>query len=328
MKLRGIEFGNPFVGAGTLNFFGEGWPFHRLLKILFPNSFNFTGATFVAKTMAMEERMPKRGEEGQGKGNLVLDPATLQPVSWFPDCIYVRFLAGEVLNAVGLTGPGAKALYERETWQKMLESFMLSLAIVGKDKMERDREIRGFTEISLSYLPDFKVPVALQYNISCPNAGCATDTAKEAIGYLKILRNLGIPQGVKVNNLVSVRELKNIEDSGYCDFFVIPNTLLFGQRPDQINWEKKFGKISPLAKYGGGGYSGKENFELATEKVEEARAAGIILSIILEGVIDKDDIWRAWNVGADAVGFARAAIVRPWRIQELIKETHRIFLED
>ena len=50
MKLRGIEFGSVIGASGIQGFFGEGYPYHRYPKLLFPRSFKFDGMTFTAKT--------------------------------------------------------------------------------------------------------------------------------------------------------------------------------------------------------------------------------------------------------------------------------------
>lgn len=63
MNLRGINF-FIFVASGALNFFGEGWRFHKLYKRIFPKGFDFSGATFVSKTTTLNER----------KGNMELAP--------------------------------------------------------------------------------------------------------------------------------------------------------------------------------------------------------------------------------------------------------------
>ena len=43
--LKGIDFGCVFA-AGTLNFFGNGWPYHKIYCALF-DGFDFTGATLI-----------------------------------------------------------------------------------------------------------------------------------------------------------------------------------------------------------------------------------------------------------------------------------------
>ena len=136
MKLRGIDFGNVFSASGTLNNFGEGWePFHSLKKKL--SGFDFTGSTFISKTTTIDSRM---GEKEKEQGNLELNPQTLQPVKLFPDCIKVNWRKGEVLNAVGLSGPGFETLLRTGRWQEIKQpasnvlntSFFINIVLIIK----------------------------------------------------------------------------------------------------------------------------------------------------------------------------------------------------
>lgn len=325
MKLRGIDFGCAFVASGTLNFFGEGWPYHRYYKV-FPG-FDFSGATLIAKTTTLDPRMPKQEEKGKGKGNLVLDQITLQPVEFMPDCIKVRFWAGEALNAVGLTGPGAEVLFEMGIWQKITKPFLLSFMAIGANKELRLQETVDFVKLFHKHLPNFRSKVGLEINVSCPNTEhCSLTLAEEAIDQLKAADILGIPQGVKINVLASIDSMKWVADSGYCDFIDIPNTLAFGQLSENVNWQKKFGNSgSPLAKYGGGGYSGRENFELAVEWVRKFRRENSDIGIILGGVFCEEDVLVAKQVKANAISFARLSMTRPWRVQSVIRKSNQVF---
>src|SRR6056297_590629 len=97
MKLRGVNFGNVFAASGSLNFFGEGYWFHRFLKILFPGMFDFSGATFIAKTTPYD----------LNPGNMPLNEE-LQPQERKPKCIWVAPVKKIALNSVGLSSPGAE----------------------------------------------------------------------------------------------------------------------------------------------------------------------------------------------------------------------------
>ncbi len=67
MKIGGVEFHNIFLPSGTLNFEKQGWPHHKLYKLI--PGFGYKNATFVAKTTTLLER----------PGNIELDPETLMP---------------------------------------------------------------------------------------------------------------------------------------------------------------------------------------------------------------------------------------------------------
>ena len=318
------KFGPVFVGAGALNFFGQGWPIHQFYKSF--RGFDFTGSTFISKTVTFPSRMIKPGEEGKGRGNLVLNPVTLQPEEIKPDCIKTYFLSGDILNAIGLSGPGAKILFEMEEWQKITQPFGISFEATGGSKWQRLYEAKRFTEIFKKHLPSFRAPVFLEVNTSCPSLeNCSVSLIEESAEHLEITSLLGIPQGIKINALTPHKSVKYVINSGFCNFIDIPNSLPFGSLPEKINWRKKFGKVSPLARYGGGGYSGQINFELAAEWTKKARRKGIDIPIILGGVFSKKDVHIAKKAGANAISFARVTLLRPWRVKGIIEEAYRVF---
>jgi dihydroorotate dehydrogenase len=323
--LRGVDFGPVFTSSGTRNFFGEGYRQHKLYRFI--PGWDIKRPTMITKTFTRYRRMPKETEKGGDQGNMVIDEVTWQPVDLLPDCIKVNFLTGDALNAVGLVNPGIEAGLATNRLQMINKPFVLSFMPLGKDREARLLETREFAAILKEELPYFLAPVALEVNESCPNTkhDPAVFTA-EAVDHLKETSILGIPQGIKINVLTSVEMVERVVDSGLCDFLDLPNTISFGQRPDKISWEYKFGSTtSPLAKYGGGGCSCEENFELAARLVDDIRSAGVVLPIILGGVFSKDDVRLAKTVGADAVAYARASMVRPWRLKGINNEAYRLF---
>lgn len=104
MQLRGIHFRPVCNAAGAQGFFGEGYPHHRWWKRL---GLTFENCGFVAKTTTLLKR----------SGNMPLADDGITPREWKPKCIVVKPLAGVVLNSVGLSGPGAKALLDDGRWQ-------------------------------------------------------------------------------------------------------------------------------------------------------------------------------------------------------------------
>jgi len=189
MKIKGIEFTNCFLASGSLNFFGDGWWYDRVYKIIFPSFKVIDNNTFVAKTTTLNYR----------EGFMPLNKK-FRPKSLWPECIKINFVKGIVFNAVGLSGPGAKALLDTGRWQEIDKPFLISFMAVGNTKEERIREVEEFVKMLSEYLPGFKSKIVLQINISCPNTKHHTaDLAGEALEILQIASVLNIPLDLKVN---------------------------------------------------------------------------------------------------------------------------------
>ena len=315
MKLRGIDFGSVFVASGALNFFGEGWKHHKIFKMLF--GFNFSGATFVSKTTTLDYK----------KGNMKLD-ANLQPCALLPDCVRVYPTKNVVLNSVGLSGPGAQRLFSRGLWQKRTEPFLISFMAIGATKDERVKEAEKFAEIFARELPNFSAKVGLELNISCPNASHDPSAlVGDAIDQLRAFVSLGIPVDLKVNVLTPLDATIQIANSGMCDAITVSNTIPWGQLPEKINWQGIFGSIeSPLKHLGGGGLSGYPLLPIVAEWIFEARKAGVTIPIIGGGgILKKSDADLLRQSGANAIMVGSVAILRPWRVQGIVKRVKQIY---
>lgn len=314
MKLRGINFGSVFVASGALNFFGEGWWYHKTFKIVF--GLNFNGTTFVSKTTTLDYR----------KGNLDLD-ASLQPRFIFPDCVRVYPVKGVVLNSVDLSGLGAEYLFSQGLWQKRTEPFLISFMAVGATKEKRVEEAKKFAVIFARELPSFSTKVGLELNISCPSVSlCLLTLIDEAVDQLQVFANLGIPVVLKINALTPIEVIAKIISLDLCDAITISNTIPWGQLPDKIDWQGIFGSMeSPLKHLGGGGLSGYPLLPIVTNWISEARKGGISIPIIGGGgILKKNDVDLLYRRGADAIAIGSVAILRPWRVRGIIKRAKQI----
>ena len=307
MILRGIDFGYVMNASGARNFFGQGYWFHPKLR---PFGLDYTGSTFVAKTTTLLKR--------DGYTSLVW--TNLQPQELFPQCIKINVMRGAVLNAVGLSGPGACELLRREGWQTRIDPFFISFAAVGATADERLKEWQQFAFLLLTHLSSFHAPIGLEMNFSCPNKGIVEKPfVDEILAALHIMSVLGIPLVPKLNVLVPPAIGLQIAEHQACDAICQSNTIPWDSVPDTIK-RKFFGRLtSPLKKYGGGGLSGPYLFPLVMAWIHEARALGLKKPIVGCGGITS--VLRAdmmIDAGANAIQLGSVSITRPWRVKSII----------
>lgn len=307
MNLRGIDFKTAWNASGAMNFFGEGWPYHRPLRAI---GLRFDGSTFVAKTTTVEPRA----------GNMPLDGT--RPREWKPRCIAVNLPRAAVLNAVGLSGPGLDALLADGRWQARTEPFLLSFMAVEGDPAKRLDKAREFSRILAPALPRFRAPIGLELNFSCPNVGIdpsgliaeARETLSEVAAALP-----GVPLVPKFNAMVPVQAAREIAAHKDCAAVCVSNTIPWGKLPDRIDWKGLFGDASPLAEFGGGGLSGAPIFPIVKGWFAEASRAPFPVPLVAGGGITRpSDARDVIALGASFVEIGSAAMVRPWRVSRII----------
>ena len=309
MQLRGIDFGHVMNASGARNFFGQGYWFHHWLQ---PFGLSFNNATFVAKTTPLDPRkgyMLTKNDDG------------MTPKKLFPDCIVIDHLKQTVLNAVGLTSPGAKALLACGLWQAIKYPFFVSFAAISDSVESRLNEYKAFVALIKPHLRYFKAPIGLEINLVCPNKEhVSMPTVEEVWEALNILSGLGIPLMPKYNLSLSYDEAMVLSRHPYFHALCLSNTILFGQMPHAIDWKGLFGtEISPLKKYGGGGLSATPLFPLVTEWIRQARNWGFRKPIVgCGGIMRWQDGCRMLDVGADAIQIGSVGILRPWRVRGII----------
>jgi dihydroorotate dehydrogenase len=334
MQLRGREFGNAFCAAGARNFFGEGYWFHSLLPLRFlywlvslvlrrPWGLNYEGSTLVAKTTTVDKR----------PGNMDLKPGTVEPAKRFPNCIVVNWWGGYALNKVGLSGPGAWWLLQQGLWQKRQEPFIISfMAVSQTSKEERLEELRRFVMmLVVAFAADegFRSRVALEINLSCPNAGL--DQGKlieEAREMREIFEVLGIPVGFKLSVDTDPRIAAEI--AKLVDFLTVTNTIPFGKMAYAINWKQLFGSdespLKDVGQPGGGGLSGAPLLPLVVSWIREIRKLGVTTPIIGGGgILTASDAEAVLRAGANAVFLGCVSMLRPWRVASIIRYVNALF---
>lgn len=277
-----IPFGKVWCASGARGFFGEGYWY---------SGFRLNNTTLVTKTFTYH---PKTG-------NMSLDGHT--PKEWWPDCIKINFRKGAVLNAVGLSNPGAEYLFDQGKWQLSTRPTILSF-------MCNDIQ-HTLRFVELLRKEKFRTPIALQMNFSCPNIDF--NVSENIQDHIDIASSLCLPLIPKVScrlDLDIYKELKGI--SALC----ISNTIPWGQLPNDIDWHGLFGEISPLAKYGGGGISGAPLIPLLWNRLWRTNFPFPIIATAGQSI---ECIDLLQSVGVDIFEIGTITMLRPWRVKGMIK---------
>jgi dihydroorotate dehydrogenase len=343
MKLRDIEFGPVLGASGVQGWFGEGYPYHRYAKLA---GLNFDGMTLVSKTTTLNAR----------EGDMPVKKDGVTPAKLFPKCVKVKFFKGIALNSVGLTGPGAEALFKMGEWQQLTSPFLFSFMSVAKDKAERRHELKQYCALLKRYELVMRAPFGLQINFSCPNTDLDPTVLIHEVGAAladaRMILGEKIPIMPKFNAVTPPEVVKGIQ--GFCDAVCVSNTIPWGKLPEKIDWKGLWGTqtvyeqlrnpemggttvdrypveklVSPLADLGGGGLSGSPLLPIVADWVREARDIGVNIPINAGGGImhvnDIRELVRAGIVfGRDSIFLGSVAFLRPWRVRGLIKRAHRL----
>jgi len=333
MRLQKIEFGPCLDAAGVRGWTGEGYRHHRFMPWL-----SFEGSTFVAKTTTLPPRIPPEA------GILPIESTfPYAPKEVLPKCIWFDLASGRTLNAVGLSGPGAKVLLSKEILEKYPQEkpFQFSFMSVEKTAEERLVEFKKFIILLLSQLKlmrKYKLVFGLQINISCPNTGLdpahLVDEAITLLDAAQPLTELGIPIIIKLNVLAPIKAVVEIANHRNCNAICVSNTIPFGALPERIAWKKIFPHGSPLKlrdpNLPEGGYSGPELLSLVGEFIYAAKLAGVKKPWNAGGgirhprdvgyLVEKAKL----SQGRDSIFIGSAAMVRPHQVLRIIRAAHRL----
>lgn len=311
LVLRGTDFGRVLCSSGARGFFGDGYWWHGYLR---PFGLDWSGSTFVAKTTTLLPR----------DGNMEMRLNGTDPRRLFPDCVRVKWWRGTVLNAVGLSGPGAVQLLGRGRWQRRREPFFISFMSVEGSASARLDELRKFVDLLGPKLPEFRAPVGLEINMSCPNVGVdhgrPVDAIREAQDTADIAARLGIPVVPNYSPDSPVAVPWTVARESSFDALSVANTVGWGRIPDRIDWGRTWGDRSPLAKYGGGGISGAPLRPVVLSWVRHAAELGMTKPLIAGGgILSVEDAMELMRAGADAVKLGTVAMLRPWRVGRMVE---------
>ncbi len=292
-----------FVAAsGSLAFDGRGWPWEwplRWVGKLDPHLF-----TIVIKTL-----LPVKW-----KGNLrwsrpwdVVKFISKEGEEINPVLALARpRLVGGVINAIGLTGPGIDHWRERDYPKIENQGYQVVVSITGPEGG------RGCVEI-VNGLNGLLNIIGIEFNASCPNTDpTLLNDADAVVRMCHLIKEVsGYPLLLKLSYVQPYLQIaKKVE--GLVEAISIssvPWKVIFGERP------------SPLAKYGGGGVSGKIiqpfTWQMVSELARETK-----IPVIGPSVCEYEDIARLKKLGAQAVHFG-TIFFQPWKPTSYIKRWNK-----
>ncbi len=263
------------TASGALAFDGRGWPWEWPLRwagLLDPKLF-----TIVTKTLT---RWPRRGH-----------------LRWSHPWSVVKKMGQEgVLNAIGLTNNGID-WWIQEVAPRIFPDYKIVVSIEAEDAVEMVEMIEKVKSEKI---------VGIELNLSCPNTPSTDDQTTEKI--LSLCRTAATATTVPLIAKLSythdcqtiVRELDRLKKIEAISINSIPWAALFPGLP------------SPLARYGGGGVSGRVIQQWSWQMVEEISRVSKI-PVIGPSVWEYGDIKKVLDRGAQAVSFGSIFVYSPWR---------------
>ncbi len=291
------------VASGALAFDGRGWPWEwplRWVGLLDPHLF-----TIVIKTL-----LPERW-----KGNLrwsrpwnVVKFISKEGKEIHPVIAMARpcLIAG-VINAIGLTGPGIERWLEKDYPIIQRCGYKVVVSITGpeggKGCVEMARILNGLKNI-----------VGIEFNASCPNTDpVLLENAEMVVKNCHDIKEASeYPLWLKLSFVQPYLQIaKKVE--GFVEAISI----------NSVPWKAIFGdNPSPLAKYGGGGVSGKIA-QPWTWKMVRDLAGETSIPVIGASIWEYEDISKLKMLGALAYHFGTIFMPYPWKPTQFVRRWMR-----
>lgn len=286
------------ASSGAFAFNGRGWPWHcplRWLRLLDPSHF-----TIVLKSLT---RCPRIGNMSSpywvdpfrairildGEGNDI----SFKPWTWAKK-------ARGVVNAVGLTNMGIEAWCRKIGPSIEWKKYKLIASIYSEDSTELAAMAWTLNEFPF---------MALEINASCPNT---SQNLKE--NYKEVLE--GVMKVYQVTRFPIILKLSYIQD--YERIARESQNFIEAISVNSVPWDVVFPhKESPLARFGGGGVSGKISHAYTWRMVN--RIWSLTGMKVIGPVWEFEDLRSVRLYGAKAVSFGSLHIPFPWRPTQYVE---------
>lgn len=271
------------TASGALAYDGRGWPWEWPLCWI--GLIDPALFTHVTKTLTAKPRA----------GNL----------RWLHPWSVVRMLPQGAVNAIGLTNPGLDWWMEKVGKKIKQEKLNLVCSITDDDPILAGQMASKLDSIAIR---------AIEFNASCPNSDqeLLVNFEKVVAAVREVRRQSRHPLMLKLSiHQDYLKIAKAVE--GSVEAFSI----------NSVPWKIAFpDRISPLAKLGGGGVSGKAAQRWTWKMVQELAGATSV-PVVGPGVWEFKDIARLRELGAKAISFGSIFMRYPWRPTQFVKKDFR-----
>ncbi len=218
-------------------------------------------------------------------------------LSWLHPWTCVKLIDGGVVNAVGLTNKGFSWWMEHVA-PYITEDMNICVSLYG----EHEDILWMVDQLEQSGVPI----VGIEINRSCPNTG--HDIAGENVADSIILT---VKQAKKLTRHPLLVKLSCVQQ--YLKIALALYGIAEAINLNSVPWKIAFpGKVSPLAKLGGGGVSVRPAQKHNWKAVEEIGGLSEAVPVVGPSIADYEDLYELERLKAIAFAFGGIHVRTPW----------------
>lgn len=278
--------------AGALGYWGEAWPWERIL--LYLSIPDFSRRNLADKLLHWEKPLDRAMMTVFGK--TTTSPGRLGNYRWYKPRDTLRFLPGGTVNAHGWANPGFWVVAEDIEKSYNPKLYALVLNFFSDDFRKLAQMARRCRDLPI---------VAIEIDPYCPNV---QHSVPMTVGRLQemceiIRRESSKPVILKLS-AASWPLLERI--------VMTVHRIVEAITINTVPWAICFpDKVSPLAHHGGGGVSGKAAQHINWPFIHDIVEIGLI-PVIGAGVWEYEDIAKVRTLGVGAVSFGSIFLRNPF----------------
>lgn len=228
-----------------------------------------------------------------------------QVVSSLRALIQSKSIAGAI-NAIGLDNPGFD-YWLNKIYPEILRNnlkVVFSAVMIGQGKEDEFLEM-------ISRLNELENIIAVEFNPSCSNISPHLLSDPEKV--------VALTSSIfQISKHPLILKLGYSQD--YCGIAKRTEKFIKAISINSVPWLMVFPvKISPLARYGGGGVSGKKAQFCTWQMIKDLKVA-TSCPIIAPSVWDYEDIEKVYEMGASAISFGSVGLLYAWRPTQFVRQ--------